>query len=106
MAVLSCVRQAGQPGLLTVVGRRVQISMSILACAWLIVLSCNAATVSAVAPQPSWIVTVDGVPSVLPLGAGRRGSFDIVLENAGGAPSEEGVVVHDLLPPGLTAINA
>ncbi len=51
---------------------------------------------------PAWGVTVAGVPSVLPAGVGRQGRFNVVVEDTGGAASDPGMEVHDVLPGGLT----
>ena len=55
------------------------------------------------APVPAWHLSVEGVPSVLPVGVGRQGRFIVIAQNTGSAPSEAGGVLRDVLPPGLTA---
>ena len=55
------------------------------------------------APVPAWRFSVEGVPSVLPVGVGHQGRFIVIAQNTGSAPSEAGGVLRDVLPPGLTA---
>ncbi len=78
----------------------------VLLCMWLVLLMQGGAVSAAVSPLPAWGVTAAGIPSVLPSGAGHHGRFTSIVENTGGAPSEGGAVVRDVLPAGLTAVGA
>jgi hypothetical protein len=78
-------------------------AMGVIAFALLVVSFSGARAWGAVPVAPAWGVTVAGVPSVLPVGVGRHGRFDVVVEDVGGMVSEAGMVVHDVLPTGLTA---
>ncbi len=66
----------------------------------------SAAPASAASKAPFFSVVTAGVPSVLPPGVGRRGKYDVSVENVGAANSEGTVVVKDVLPAGLTIITA
>jgi hypothetical protein len=83
---------------------RALVSVGIVVMGVMALVSGTSATAAA-PPAPAWGLTVAGVPSVLPLGVGRHGRFDVVVENVGGLGSEAGAVVRDVLPTGLTATN-
>ncbi len=72
-----------------------------LACVVILLFDISSALASSLVPTPSWNSMTAGVPTLLPLGMGHTGRFDIIIENAGGAVSESGPVVRDVLPPGL-----
>jgi hypothetical protein len=61
---------------------------------------------AAATPTPVWSLSVAGSPSVLPVGIGHKGRFVAIVQNSGGAPTESGGIMHDVLPPGLTAVSA
>src|SRR5580693_5836641 len=58
-----------------------------------------------VAPAPAWRVTTEAIPTVLPTGVGRRGAYDVAIENVGGATSTGGITVKDVLPAGLAVTS-
>ncbi|MGH2912793.1 MAG: hypothetical protein ACRDJ3_10015, partial [Solirubrobacteraceae bacterium] len=62
--------------------------------------------VAAGSPVPAWGVSIAGVPSVLPVGAGHQGRFIVIVENTGGTASEPGAVMRDVLPEGLVSREA
>jgi uncharacterized repeat protein (TIGR01451 family) len=67
-------------------------------------LACLAAPIPAVAagaPAPAWKATVVAFPTAQPEGVGRKGRYDIVVENVGAKESEGEVTVRDVLPAGL-----
>jgi uncharacterized repeat protein (TIGR01451 family) len=69
-------------------------------------LAFSAAPASAeVAPAPAWQTTVVAFPTVQPAGIGRKGRYDVVLENVGAKTSEGEVTVKDVLPAGLSATS-
>jgi uncharacterized repeat protein (TIGR01451 family) len=51
---------------------------------------------------PAWRATVVTFPTVQPGGVGRRGRYDVVVENVGATTSEGEVTVKDVLPAGLS----
>jgi hypothetical protein len=55
----------------------------------------------AVVPAPAWKLTSVAVPTVMPAGPGKEGSYLLVLENVGGAQSEGEVTLRDKLPAGV-----
>lgn len=54
-------------------------------------------------PAPAWQVTVVAFPTVQPEGVGRKGRYDVVVENVGAETSVGEVAVKDVLPVGLSA---
>jgi hypothetical protein len=55
------------------------------------------------ASVPAWQATVVAFPSVQPEGVGRKGRYDVVVENIGADASNGEVTVKDDLPMGLSA---
>ncbi len=84
--------------------RRAALLVVCVVCAFAMSVLGAAQASAAPPPVPAWELTVGNVPSALPAGLGRQGRAEIVVANIGGAGSEGGVVVRDLLPPGLRVL--
>jgi hypothetical protein len=56
------------------------------------------------APAPAWHVVTAAIPTVLQPGLGRRGDYEVTVENVGAVASEGEITVKDNLPAGLTSL--
>jgi uncharacterized repeat protein (TIGR01451 family) len=61
---------------------------------------------AAVPAAPAWQVTNVAIPSVLPTEVGRKGEYSVIVENVGGANSEGVLTIKDVLPAGLSIVQA
>jgi hypothetical protein len=76
---------------------------------WLCVVVVTLATVGvgggvafAAEAAPAWKLTTVAVPTVMPAGTEKQGSYYAILENVGGATSAGEVTIRDRLPAGVT----
>ncbi len=74
-----------------------------LCCVWSLVTPAYGIPAAA---APAWRTTVVAFPTVQAEEVGRKGQYDVVVENVGAKPSAGEVTVKDILPPGLSALAA